>query len=327
MNLSIPSFLATCILTGFLLMGSFSAVIAQPIPGSAEGIPFLVTFGKGAQLKWGDDDFSQVYFFAIPEDVNQQVYIRVFDPNIGGEHDEARGGYNTKTSFEVYGGRGTITPKAAQSADPVTGYDSGILMASKTFDAKDTYDGKWYTFGPFNPKEGEHAPDFGGYIFKVIAKGISGDDGNLYRYFLSSSGTKNIPLEGGNGFTYECSFRMPNKNSVCHIYPYINPSVVSIKQYNFDWDGDGKIRIVSSTRRGEEVSLSGDGNWASSKHMIQEGEKGGSLDIQIIKLKGKDNNNLVFRVTNQYDEAMAFFTAPIGGIPKFGPKINVKPKR
>ena len=173
------------------------AVHSQAVPSSAEGIPYLVTFGKSAEIKWGDDDFSQVYFFAIPQDVNQQIYIRVFDPNVGGEHDEMRGEYNTRTRFEVYGGRKTITEAASQNPDPIPGYDSGILMDSKTFTASSTYDDKWYTFGPYNPKEGEFAPEFGGYIFKIIAKGISGDDGNLYRYYLSSSGTSNIPVEGG----------------------------------------------------------------------------------------------------------------------------------
>ena len=120
---------------------------------------------------------------------------------------------------------------------------------------------------------------------------------------------------------------MPNKQSVCHIYPYVSPEVISIKQYNFDWDDDGKIRIVSSVRRGEEVSLSADGNWASSKHEVFPAEKGGSLDLQIIKLKNKKNNNLVFRVTNQYDKALPFYNAPIGGIPKYTPNIKVKPKR
>ena len=326
MKSSFSTFLVISIGFFCTLIGTAFPLWAQPIPGEAEGIPFLATFGKNAQKKWGDDDFSQVYFFVIPKDVNQQIFIKVFDPNVGGKHDEARGDYDSRTRFEVYGGRNTITPKAAKSPDPIPGYDSGVLMDSKTFNDSPTYDDKWYTFGPYNPKEGELAPEFGGYVFKIIAKGLTGDDGNLYRYFLSSSLQHNIPVEGSNGFTYECSFRMPNNASICHIYPYIDEKVVSIKQFNFDWDYDGKIRMVSVARRGDEAAMSGDGAWVSSQHVIHEKEKGGSIDIQIIKTNAKENNNVVFKVTNQYNEAMPFYSVPIGGIPRYVPNIKATPK-
>ncbi len=49
---------------------------------------------------------------------------------------------------------------------------------------------------------------FDGYIFKVICDGIEGDDGNLYRYFLSTMPDENKAVEGANAFAYEYSFRM-----------------------------------------------------------------------------------------------------------------------
>lgn len=307
-----------------LITPLFSSVCwGQSAPGEDEGIPFLVTFGKDAEISWGDDDFSQVYFFSVPKEVKDPIYIRVFDPDVGGKHDEVRGGFNSRTRFELYGGKGTITNDAARNPDPIPGYDSGTLLASKSFGVSTTYDDKWYTFGPINPSEGELAPEYGGYVFKLIAKGISGDDGNLYRYFMSTKKESNFVIEGGNCFTYECSFRMPNRRSVCHIYPFIDKSVVALKQYNFDWDQDGGIRLVSISRKGEDVRMSEDGKWASSKHEIHPDEKGASIDIQIIKMKDKNNNNVVFKVTNQYDEALRFYSAPIGGIPKFISNIKV----
>ena len=70
-------------------------------------------------------------------------------------------------------------------------YKSGNLLASKSFGASNRYDNNWYTFGPFNPLEGEYVEKFDGRIFKIIAQGESGDDGNLYTYFLSTDSKEN----------------------------------------------------------------------------------------------------------------------------------------
>jgi len=45
----------------FLIL--INSVKAQPVPAADENIPFLVTFGKDAETKWGDDDFCQTFFF------------------------------------------------------------------------------------------------------------------------------------------------------------------------------------------------------------------------------------------------------------------------
>ena len=315
-----------------LLGGIFSItsfVSAQSIPTVEENIPFLVTFSKESETSWGDDDFSQVFFFVIPEDKKQPVYIRVFDPDIGGKHDEDRTGFNSSTKFSVYGGKGCLSTKAAVSTDPIPGYKSGNLLDSKVFSNDAEYDDRWYTFGPFNPMEGELMKDYGGYILKIVAEGLTGDDGNLYRYFLSSKAGENKPVEGGNAFTFEYCFRLSNDQSqVAHLYPYVNDRVVSIKVSNFDWDNDGYIKVVSVARKGDFSKLSNENEWVTSTHTIAEAEKGTSLDIQFIKNKTTlvENNNVVIYITNQYGEFLPFYTAPIGGIPKFKYSISVKKK-
>jgi len=306
-----------------------AAVQAQSIPTVEENIPFLVTFSKDGEKSWGDDDFSQVFFFVIPEDKRQPVYIRVFDPDVGGKHDEDRTGFNSSTKFSVYGGKGCLSNKAARHTDPVKGYKSGNLMDSKVFGGEEKYDDSWYTFGPFNPMEGELMKEYGGYILKIVAEGQKGDDGNLYRYFLSTKEDENKAVEGGNAFTFEYSFRLSNDQSqVSHLYPYVNDRVVSIKLSNFDWDNDGYIKVVSVARKGDFSKLSNENEWVSSTHTIAESEKSTSLDLQFIKNKGTlvENNNVVIYITNQYGEFLPFYTAPIGGIPKFKYSINVEKK-
>jgi hypothetical protein len=304
---------------------SGNSLSAQAVPAEEENIPFLVTFGAHSETSWGDDDFSQTFFFVIPEDNITPIYIRVFDPDTGGAYDEQKGDWNTHTRFSVYGGSGCISHPDATGTDPVGNYKSGNLLASKVFGVSEKYDNSWYTFGPFNPTEGELVPKYGGYVFKVIADGITGDDGNLYRYFMSSSSDANVPIEGGNAFTYEYTFRLhDDPTQVSHIYPFIDDKVISIKQSNFDWDNDGVIRIVSKAKPGLEIEVSGDNEWKSSEHKIVDREHNSSLDIQFIKSKNRiQNNNVVISVRNQYGEFLPFYTVPIGGIPKYQPTINV----
>ena len=85
LNKTIYTIILTLSLSGLLQLYE---VYGQEVPGRDENITFLVTFGKEGETSWGDDDFYQVFFFAIPQDYNQQFYIRVFDPDTGGEHDE-----------------------------------------------------------------------------------------------------------------------------------------------------------------------------------------------------------------------------------------------
>jgi hypothetical protein len=298
---------------------------AQPVPAGDENIPFLMTFGPKASTSWGDDDFSQTFFFLIPKGFSQSVYIRVFDPDISGTTDELDGIFDTRMTYSIYGGKDCYSNKDAQETQPVGNYKSGNLMASKTFGNQPEYDNKWYTFGPFNPSEGEYVQKFDGYIFKVICDGVAGDDGNLYRYYLSTRPNENKPVEGANAFAFEYSFRMwDDPNEVSHIYPYVDERTVSVKLSNFDWDSDGFIRTVSVARKGQLSKVSGERNWVDDEFAIFDEEKKTSLDIQFIKKKNPPvkNNNVVINVRNQYNELLPFYVIPIGGVPKYKPDIG-----
>jgi hypothetical protein len=302
-------------------------VYSQSVPAGDENIPFLMTFGNKAETSWGDDDYSQTFFFLIPETYKEPIFIRVFDPDIGGTYDEMDGVFDTKTQYSVFGGKGCYSNPDAQETDPKGNYKSGVQLATKTFGENPNYDNNWYTFGPFNPTEGEYIGKFGGFVFKIIADGLAGNDGNLYRYFLSTKNNENKPVEGGNAFAFEYSFRMwDNPNEVSHIYPFVDDRTITIKLSNFDWDGDGFIRTVSIVRRGQMSPISNDNNWVEDEFKILEEEKNTSLDIQFIKKKSPPvkNNNVVVNVRNQYNELLPFYVIPIGGVPKYNANINVK---
>ena len=310
----------------FLLKAGLTAV-SQSAPAVDSNIPFLVTFGGVSLTSWGDDDFIQIFFCVIPPSQKDPVYIRVYDPDTGGDLDELKEEFNTTVNFSVYAGKGCWSDTSAQSIHPKGNFKSGYLLSSKSFGADPKYDKKWYTFGPFNPSEGEYVEKLGGRVFKVIAQGISGDDGNLYKYFLSTSPDENVAVEGGNFFTYKYHFRLSDdQKRVCQIYPYADDKTISIQVSNFDWDNDGIIRIFSIAKNGIPCDVSAEDNWTVREFPIVAEEKNSTLEIQFIKNKVLlvKNNNVVIAVRNQYGISLPFFVVPIGGVPVYTPKIRMK---
>jgi hypothetical protein len=160
-----------------------------------------------------------------------------------------------------------------------------------------------------------------------VVEGVAGDDGNLYRFFMSRDPENNLPVEGGNAFTYEYTFRMWNDfKSVAHIYPYVDTGVVWIRQRNFDWDRDGNILVVSRYKQGIGISISAENNWVEDRIPIEPDEIKSSLDFQFHKAQGElvKNNNVVVTLESQRGDALPFFSSPIGGVPVYTPKIGVK---
>jgi len=305
----------------FLVSGSLSS---QIMPSNDENIPYLVTFSKQADKTWGDDDNVQIYFFNIPKDIKTAFYVRILDPDNGGKVDENRGGFNSKTKFTLFGGKGAHSSEDAKKIDPKGNYNSGALMHTKTFDADAQYDEKWFSFGPINPLEGELQPELDGYVFKLVVEGLDGDDGNLYRLALSTSKDENIKVEGGNIFTYEYCLRTSDDiGSVSHLYPFVSKGITSVNINVYDYDSEGNIRIISVAKKGEESTIAQGTNWESSSHKILPDELNTSLDVQFIKKKAIKNNNITVNIQNQYGESLAFFAVPIGGVPKYKYKIKV----
>lgn len=300
---------------------------SQSAPAIDENIPYLVTFGGNSLTSWGDDDFCQIFFCMIPSSQTEPVYIRIYDPDTGGDLDEVKGDFNTIVDFSVYGGKSCWSDTAAQIINKKGNYKSGYLLSSKSFAADTKYDKKWFSFGPFNPSEGEYAEKLGGHVFKIIAQGISGDDGNLYKYFLSTSQVENIPVEGGNLFTYKYHLRMSDdQKHISQIYPFIDDKTISIEVSNFDWDNDGMIRIFSNAKNGVLCDVSTEDNWIRREFPIVAEEKNSTVEIQFIKnqLQLVKNNNVVVTVRNQYGISLPFYVVPIGGIPVYSPKIRMK---
>ena len=57
------------------------------MPNPGEQVESLITFGAQSDKRWGDDNFSQTFFFLAPTSQRDPIYIRVWDPGTSGGND------------------------------------------------------------------------------------------------------------------------------------------------------------------------------------------------------------------------------------------------
>jgi hypothetical protein len=193
----------------------------------------LATFGSMAELSCGDDDFSQVVFFAIPKRYKDDFYFRVFDPDCGGKYDKSIGHWETNTIFEFYGGKGCFSEIDARQTQPIGNYKSGKNIGRGIFARESELDGKWISFGPYRTLQGEEMEEFPGYVFlKLVVEGRTGNDGNVYSLAISKSKNKNIYIEHASIFEYETT--------------YISEGKVLISRFNEDLLSEFELKIPIS---------------------------------------------------------------------------------
>lgn len=298
-------------------------IYAQITPNEVENVDFLVTFGGDSETSWGDNDFVQVYFFVIPETQSQPFYIRIFDPDTGGQWDELKGHANTRVKYSFFGGKGAYSEPDSLDFNIRDAYQGGSLLWSRVFDQSSNYDNQWYTIGPFSHLQGDYMAAEKSYYFKIIADGVKGDDGNLYKYSISLSPDLNIEVPGANAFTFSYTLRLPDDPSrVSHIYPFIYSNVVAVNIHNFDFDLGGKMYLYSVSKNRHVIKTGGENVWMTSHHKMDPEELNSTIDIQIVN-NGMKNNNIVIVITNEYNKPVPFYTVPIGGPPKYKYKATV----
>jgi PKD repeat protein len=155
-------------------------------------VPFI-TFGPQAPAQKGDDDFSQSIVIRVPDSVEDRLYLRVFDPDVGGSADEPTGLWNTETRFSLWsaGDAAAGAPEAGEGVSPVL---PGPVLIDERFGESPETDGGWHTLGAFRPDQGESVPGF--HLFGFTAQGLSGDDGNLFDLFISKDPSSNQAVPG-----------------------------------------------------------------------------------------------------------------------------------
>jgi len=292
------------------------------IPSSTLETSFVATFGTAiTTTQYGDNDSVQVIFLEISDTIADTLYVRIFDPDVGGSHDEQHptpGVWDTATTFSLYGGFEAYTGAGARQATFATtgdlGITSGTLLFSQTFTESITWDDEWFWVS-ITPTDGEHVGDK--YVFKVSVVGANdGDDGNFYQVVLSTSDSVNIVPQGTRIFAYSWTFLLPTADPP-RLYPYVGTSTLTLNQHNFDFDFNGNplnpnVAITVTTPITRHVvpstvaAISADDVEATSSFGVTDDER--RVTWTVLGTTTFGNNDVVFWVTDQDDVALPIFT-------------------
>lgn len=176
----------------------WGVAFSQTGSGEELAVDLMTTYGNMAATESGDNDCSRTIFFVIPENFQGSFYVRIFDPDCGGAHDNSNGLWETNTEFEMYGGEGCVKLPGDGQEEQELAEGSGTLLQEKLFADEPVIDDTWVTFGPFKAGQGEKLEEYSARFFKLVIDGTTGDDGNQYAVFLSISDDQNKELNGAS---------------------------------------------------------------------------------------------------------------------------------
>ena len=231
---------------------------------------FFSVFGKDAPNTYGDFDNYQAFYFDLPLDETQPIYLRIFDPEVGGSYDEKHGEFNSESRFVVFGGESANHVYGATKQNKLNdlNFANYEIIFDRRFGSKRQGDGRWYSLLAL-PKEKGYDLNNGFVRFCLVVIGSSGDDGNFFDLALSYSETEKRPPSTTKTFVYDVSFRSPS----LLLYDWeefrgqiklntTNSSAITI--HTFDMD-DVPVSLSIPFLDDLDLATSGDGNWDSTK--------------------------------------------------------------
>jgi large repetitive protein len=184
---------------------------AKDIPMYQSRVKYFYVFGPDGDPLLGADDGELTIYIDVPANETEDLVINLFDPDTGGRHDfraDRSMTWNTAVEFSIYG---------------------KSLIEKKAF-GEDEYDSRYYKFGPYKKEQGEALS--GVYRFRVTAKGIKGDNANLFRY--------RITPKTAEVFSEKITIRLlPNEGDKMYFYPGIPAGAKYIVIDNYDLDRNG----------------------------------------------------------------------------------------
>ncbi|MEP2533298.1 PKD domain-containing protein [Shimia sp.] len=291
------------------LAGGGSAQDLAPPPDQG----LLVVYGVLAPTREGDIDHKETVFFSVPKGLKDRFYVRIFDPEMSGQHDFRYGRYgNTETEYRVVGGEGAFSgidmPVPVESGARPTKVKKSELLAEmpgkvlreQTFVSETEYDGEWVSLGSIRARQGEVIGDRAWFRLDVL--GVDGDDGNGFNVDVSLSRDVHRRPEGLEMVAYQPTIRWPG-GSIGTRVELMNPGGGPLTVQNFDGAaGDLRLNRMYSDIR---LRASGQDTWASEQVKPEE-------DFLAITLQGgfETPNDITLSVFDQAGKALPITMPP-----------------
>jgi PKD repeat protein len=253
-----------------------TAATGAPPPDMAgvpdDKLPLFVNYGIGASPKQGDNDHHQAIYLSVPDTFKDALYLRIFDPDLGGKFDQIDGRRpNGTTRFSLFGGDAAFVPETAQpetlSAEELT---AGQLLARKTYGEDRANDGTWQTVVSVEPSAGDHVGDR--IIYRLVVEAPTGVDGNVFDVTLSAKGDDNVAPEGLRIFSYSPTVRMPKRGVLTELKFFVPEDATAVTLGNFD-AANGSV-FLTTKFVSYPLIASGQNKWEATTVSLGEAERG-----------------------------------------------------
>lgn len=265
-----------------VLIALLLSVSAGKAQESAVDRPLSVVYGPKALAQEGDDDHREEILLSVPADTSDKLYVRVFDPDLGGDHDLVYGKPDTEARFQVYGRGDAPLMTRRFGADPAT-------------------DGKWTTLGELDPADADVVGDR--RVFRLVADGTGGDDANLFTVTVSLRDHRNLEPAWLELLDERPTVRMPDKRSLAELRFRVPAEAASLTIRNFD-AANGEVTFVSAFRS-QPLAASGQGDWKGSTVQIDPEERG---TVAAVLFAGGDEvpNDATFTINDEAGKPVPF---------------------
>ena len=258
---------------------------------SVNGVKWLYVFGPQGKSDDGARADVLDVFIEVPRSFGAPISLRVLDADIKGKHDEMAGGWNTITMFSVYGG--------------------SKLLASYTI-GPEAPDGTTLEFGPFPLELGD--PQGDNAVFRFEAKGLAGDDNNLFAL--------DVLPPGAESFALSPSIRLVEQpQATMDFFPAVPTGATCIVESNYDLDPDGgRLSLISPTGKCYPVRGSGSEAWVSTQIPVPEGADGRRWIYRITKATQR-KGNMGFEFKDQNGQPLRVYFTKGAGAPPAAPPV------
>ncbi len=290
----------------FQRMLLFFILLTLQIPHLAQDRLLYVNYGNQAAQREGDDDYTQIFILKIKFSGLQKAYLRIYDPECAGNNDIKFEDFNSEFSFSLYGGEGIFSDAIKSNQPDPNEIEIGTVIKTGVYSTDIQTDDEWITFAELQPSQGE---EVGGYhYYKLVVRGKSGNDANLYDLFLSSTSIDNLSFAGNELLSYCPTFNIPVKVPGAIAAFKVPRDVQFLEIYDYDLSL-AKLNYVTPFRSDYVLKPSGDGVW--NKNVVfpdpKEFERYSAVQIG----KGKENPNDVTFYIKDNKGAFQPFVLPV----------------
>jgi len=266
--------------------------LALPLVAAAVETAPLVTYGPDAAAAEGDDDHLQVLLFQVPAEVGEPLFVRIFDADCGGAHDQVGVLPDCSTRFTVLGGAGAAALAAMSTPPTLDDLRAGTVLAQAEVGDDPAKDNEWFALPAIDPGTGDELD--GARVFKVLVEGVSGDAGNVYDVVLSKDPGRNVAPAGLRAVALAPTMRLPGVERAVELRLQVPAGTDRLTVASFD--GAGAAVTFATGTRDVPVGSSPQGEWHQQVVELEAGEAG-QLAALVISGGQEDPNDVTVVVT------------------------------